>query len=383
MNKEQKAVALLQSLVQQPSISGSEGGVTRVAADNLRALGFDEVQHDATGNVIGKIIGKKAGNTILFDAHLDVVPVTTPENWQHEPFSGDLTDGRVWGRGATDNKGSFAAMAVGLGSLVREEIRGTIVLVGSVGEETLEGVGLAPVVDSIKPDVVVIGEPTACQLGYCQLGRVRVTFNVTGKAAHSSAGDQSGNAIYRLGTLIERLEKHPIRTDAVLGRGIQSPIEVISNPYPSLSTMPYSCSMAVDRRLVLGETIESVLVDYQVVVDELPDSGVEIDVKTYTSYTGKTYTWQDFHPAWLTSLDSVWVKCSLSALTAAGIEEMTCSIPYCTNASYSAGVLGLPAVVFGPGNIVQAHAMNECLFVDELLRAMNGYAEMGKRLGIQ
>lgn len=381
MKQQQAVVTLLQHLVQQPSLSGQEDGVIRVASEAMRALEYDEVWQDAAGNLVGVLHGKLPGKKVIFDAHTDVVAVSTPEAWDHSPFSGELEGGRVWGRGATDNKGSLAAMIVGLAAVPREELPGTVYVIGSVGEEVLEGTGLGQAVAALQPDYVIVGEPTECRLGFCQRGRARLTFRVRGLAGHSSADDQSGNAIFRLGKLIERLATYQPPQDRWLGMGIQAPIEVISAPYPSLSTVPVECRLSVDRRLVLGETEESVLAGYRALIAGLDGVDVEMDAVTYTSHCGKAFTAADFHPAWLTELDSPLVQACCAALASVGLEADPVTVPYCTNGSTSAGEQGVPTVVFGPGNIAQAHAMNEYLEIAELSRAVMGYQALARRVG--
>jgi putative selenium metabolism hydrolase len=380
MNPEDKAVEILQKLVQQPSVSGNERGVIHAAGEEMRAAGFDKVWEDETGNVIGLIKGAKPGRILLFDAHVDVVKATTPEAWKRPPFSGELADGCVWGRGSTDNKGSLAAMIAGLSSLPHGEISGSIYVVGSVGEETLEGVGHRQTVDAIQPDFIVIGEPTECSLGYCQRGRARVIFRVPGSAGHSSADDQSGNAVYAMARLIARLETQTFPNDPRLGDAIQAPIELMSNPFPSLSTVPVECRLTIDRRLLMDETIESVLADYRSRIQGFNNVKVEMDTVTYTSYTGKQFTVPDFHPAWITPTDSAFLKGCLAGVEAAGLPAVTVPIPYCTNGSSSAGELGLPAIVLGPGSIKQAHAMDEFLAVEQLHKAVRCYREIARKV---
>jgi putative selenium metabolism hydrolase len=381
MNPEQQSVEFIQRLVKQPSFSGQEDGAIEVAAEEMRAVGFDDVWQDETGNLVGVLNGELPGLRVIFDAHVDVVPATTPEAWERPPFSGVLERGRVWGRGATDNKGSLSAMITGLAAVPRSELPGTIYVVGSVGEEKFEGIGLAQVVDTLKPDFVVVGEPTDCRLGFGQRGRARLVFSVKGTAAHSSADDQSGNAIYGMSRLVKVLEDQPAPKDARLGLGIQAPIELISDPYPSASTVPVECRLTVDRRLVLGESEESILSEYRSAISQVKSASVEIDTVTYSSYTGKQLIASDFHPAWITEPDSKWMKACIQALQSVDLPGELYPIPYCTNASYSAGVLGIPAVVFGPGSILQAHAMNEFLEVTELHRAIRAYQAMARLIG--
>ncbi len=380
MNPEQKAVEILQQLVRQPSVSGNEKGAAQAVADEMRAAGFDEVRIDDAGNVIGLLKSARPGKKLLFDAHMDVVPVTTPEAWQRDPFSGGLDGGRVWGRGSADNKGSLAAMIDGLSSLARDEFAGEIYVTGTVGEETLEGVGHRQTVDAILPDFTVIGEPTECQVGFCQRGRARVVFRVPGAAGHSSADDQRGNAVYAMARLIEHLETQTFPGHPQLGDAIQAPIELVSTPYPSLSTVPVECKLVIDRRLLMGETIESVLADYRARIQGFEYVKIEMDTVTYTSYTGASFTVPDFHPAWLTDRDSAFYKACLAGVEAAGVQAVVVPIPYCTNGSSSAGEMGLPAIVLGPGNIKQAHAMDEFIEVEQLQKAVRVYREIARKV---
>ena len=380
MPNQPTPVEILQSLVRNASLSGQEGGAADAAENAMREAGFDRVWRDAAGNLVGELHGSQPGGKLVFDAHMDVVPAVDAEKWTHDPFSGEFLDGRVWGRGATDNKGSLAAMIAGLSALPRTEFKGVIYVVGSVGEETFEGIGLQQVVDALRPDLVVIGEPTHCNLGFGQRGRARVTFRVPGRAAHSSSDDQSGNAVYAMAGLAEKLSRHTFPSDPSLGRGSHAPIELISSPFPSLSTVPAECRLTLDRRLMPGETAESILADYRAAVSGIPGASVEMDKVTYTSYTGEKFTREDFHPAWDSGRESRLTGQSLAALQEAGIPAELCPIPYCTNASYSAGVLGIPAVVFGPGDIVQAHSINEFLEVSQLDLAVRGYQALAGRL---
>lgn len=380
MDTHEFAVEILQNLVRQPSLSGQEGGVVAAAEKAMKTAGFDRVWRDVCGNLVGELHGLTPGGKLMFDAHLDVVPAVNPQTWQRSPFSGDLAEERVWGRGATDNKGSMAAMITSLGSLDRNSFTGTIYVIGSVGEETFEGIGLQQLVDVIHPQAVVVGEPTNCRLGFGQRGRARITFRVPGTAAHSSADDQSGNAVYALGRIAARLSDHGFPTHPAIGKGSHAPIEVISNPFPSLSTVPVECRLTLDRRLMPGETEKSVLQDYGKVLENVHGATVEMDKVTFTSYTEKSFTRSDFHPAWDTGVESDLVRQCQDALRKAGIPAELYAVPYCTNASYSAGVAGIPAVVYGPGDIAQAHTSDEFIELSELRKAAVGYKALAIKL---
>jgi len=192
---EHEVVEFLQELVRASGMAGDLSAVAGVAARRMRALGFDEVWQDAVGNVIGMRRGSQPGPRLVFDAHMDTVEAGELQAWTHDPFGGEYSQGRIWGRGATDDKGSLAAFTVALASLPRQAIRGEVYAVGSVGEELLEGAALEAVLDAVQPDGVIIGEPTDCRLGIGHKGRARLVFSLRGKAAHSSMPERGVNAI--------------------------------------------------------------------------------------------------------------------------------------------------------------------------------------------
>jgi acetylornithine deacetylase/succinyl-diaminopimelate desuccinylase-like protein len=132
---------------------------------------------------------------------------------------------------------------------------------------------------------------------------------------------------------------------------------------------------------VLGETEKAVLADYTLELSKLPGVLVEMDQVTYTSYTGYKTSSPDFHPAWVTEPDSPFMKASIQALQQAGLPVELYAVPYCTNASYSAGTAGIPAVIFGPGSIAQAHVMDEFLEVSQLNQAIKAYQAIAISVG--
>ncbi len=367
-------------LVRLPSLSGQEGAVGEAVQAKMQALGFDQFWRDELGNVIGLLRGAVPGPCLLFDAHMDVVPVTTPEAWGCDPFGGELRDGRIYGRGAADTKASLAAMVVGLGRLPRADFCGEILVVASVGEEILEGAGLSAVLDARRPDGVIIGEPTSCQLGTGQRGRARLLFKAAGRAAHSSSPDQSQNAVYLAAELVQRIRSLPLPEDPRLGFGLTAPIQIISQPFPSTSTQPYLCEITYDRRLVRGETAEGILAEYRAGLAGLPGWSVELVSEGYTTYTGVDLRRPDFHPAWLMEAESDWVRKATGALEAAGIPPQPFQAPYCTNGSASAGERGIPTLIFGPGSIDLAHVVDEFIATDELERGLRGYQALAAAL---
>ena len=375
---EHELVEFLRELVRLPSLSGQEALVAEAVEHKMRALGYEQVRRDLLGNVIGVRRGARPGKRILFDAHMDVVPATSPETWRYPPFSAGLADGRVWGRGSSDTKASLAAMLVALSRLPASEFSGDLLVTASVGEEILEGASLGPLLDEYQPDLVVIGEPTGCQLGIGQRGRARLIFKTHGLAAHSSSPDQSRNAVLLAAELVRRIQALPLPNHPLVGRGLMAPIQAISQPFPSTSTQPYECSLWYDRRLVPGETAAGIIEEYQRGLADMPHWSVEMVEEGYRTYTGVDLRVPDFHPGWALDPASPWVSSALPALAAAGLPVETFIAPYCTNGSASGGERNLSTVIFGPSFIEQAHIVDESLEVAELLRGAAGYAALAR-----
>ncbi len=373
-------VSLLQQMVQAPSLSGQEGQMAALLAGQMRALGYDAVWQDECGNVVGRREGHGPGPALLFDAHLDVVPADGPEQWQHAPFGGEIAAGCVWGRGATDTKGSLAAMLAGLGTLPASAFQGTLYVTGSLGEEVAEGAALAQVMAAVHPQAVVIGEPSGCRMAIGQKGRTKLAFRVSGRAAHSSEADQSENAIYKMAELARRVSAVPLPEDPYLGTGVMTPTQIVSLPYQDISSSPAECRLSCDRRLVLGESSESVLSAYREAFGERPDWQVSIAETHFTTYTGYSVTVPDFYPAWLLPPESPWVRQGMQALAAAGLEAQPITVPFCTNGSYSAGVAGVPTLIFGPSQVQMANVVDEHIAIEEMLKGMRGYQELAKHL---
>ena len=377
---DHQVVEYLQELVQAPGLAGDLEAVTDVALKWMRELGFDDVWRDEVGNVIGRRKGSKPGPKVIFDAHTDTVEVGDRDAWVHDPFGGEVSDGKLWGRGSTDDKGSLAAFTVALAALERDSFAGEVFAVGTVGEELLEGAALESVLDAIQPDGVVIGEPTDCRLGIGHKGRCRVTFSAGGKSAHSSSPEVGENAIDKAVEIIRRVGQISPVEDPLLGLSVMEPIHISSLPSPSISTIPYACEVIFDRRMVRGETRQNVLEIHRQALDGLQGWAVDYDKLSVDCYTGANITRKDFHPAWAIEPDSPWVQLALEGLKKVGFSPQTYGTPYCTNGSGSAGERGLPTIVFGPGSVHVAHVTNEYIEIPELVRSVNGFMGIAQYL---
>lgn len=372
INNLNEVIAFTQELVRRYGPSGQEAGTATLIHQMLGELGYENVHTDQLGNVTGIRTGAHPGPCVLVDAHMDVMPVHEPEAWSINPVGGEIHDGKLWGRGSTDIKGGLAAAVYALADLPEEDFSGTLILSASVGEEKLEGVALQQVVQETKPDFALICEPTMCRLGVGQKGRAEFWIDVQGTPAHTSRAELGDNAIYRAMQIIQSVRDIPAQHDNILGEGLTELIEIISSPYPGECTVPFGCHLRFDRRLISGETRDSIMKEIETALSGFDHwkSGFQKD--SYTTYTGVELVNEQFYPGWRIAPDSIWLQKAQQGLQSAGLDVETVALPYCTNASFTAGLAGIPSLIFGPSTIRLAHIVDEYIEIDELSRFYQG-----------
>jgi putative selenium metabolism hydrolase len=369
-----KLISFARDIVRMPSLSGEERKVAQRVEYEMKSLGFDSVHTDEAGNVIGVIEGGQPGPVLVFDAHMDTVGVSPGVPWDLDPFSGEVMEGALHGRGSADMKGALAAMVYAAASLDRGQLKGKVVVSASVLEEVLEGVALEKVVAQTGADFVVIGEASNLNLVRGGRGRAEVHLETVGRPSHSSAPQQGRNAVLDMMRVIAAVEDLSLPEDALMGPAIFALTDIISAPYPGHSVIPSSGRVTYDRRLLPGETEEAVIA----AITERPELGdirlnAKIGVGEYSSYNGYTFTAEKFFPAWILEESDDYVQKALGALHGAGIQAQTGAYRFCTNAAWSAGAAGIPTIGFGPAQESDAHIINERLKLDDLLAAARGY----------
>lgn len=246
----------LSRLVQTKSLSTKEENVIHLIESMMKEAGFDEVFIDGLGNVIGRIgNGKKI---IAIDGHVDTVDVGNINNWSFDPFSGEIKDGFVLGRGSVDQKGGVASF-ITAGKILKEiglQNDVTVYFVGSIMEEDCDGLCWKFIVeeDKIKPDVVIVTEPTKCNIYRGQRGRMEIEVSFHGISAHGSAPERGKNAIYLAAHSLIEIEKlnERLMADEFLGKGSVTCSQIVSNS-PSLCAVADYCRFHLDRRLTFGE----------------------------------------------------------------------------------------------------------------------------------
>ena len=296
---EEKLVCFTSDLVKIKSRTGEEGAAVKRIAEEMKLLGYDEVYIDKVGNVIGKI--GNGSEKLLLDSHIDNVAVNDPEAWEEDPYGGVIKDGRLYGRGASDMKASAAA-SVYAGAVMKKlglAEGKTVYICCSVMEEDYDGEGLYHAIadNDLKPDYVVICEPSHLQISLGHLGRAIYKINVPGISAHGAAPEKGVNAVYKAATIINRVEALGKEYMKLTGERPSIALTKIESTSVSLNAIPQSCSIYIDRRMTLEENEETVGAEMNRLI-EGTDATWEIYDAVGTSWKGEKIILHSFLPAW-------------------------------------------------------------------------------------
>ena len=379
---QERTLQLCRALIGAESLSGAEQGAVACMKESFEQLGFDQVQIDRYGSIIGTIKGNRPGPSILLDAHIDTVPVDATPAWEHPPFAGDVADGKLYGRGASDMKGALAAMTIACSAFAERNNRdfaGSISVAAVVCEELFEGLGARSVCELVKPDYVIIGEASEMNLKIGQRGRAEVVVETTGVPAHSANPQKGVNAVTSMRKLLDAMDAIVPPHSDKLGDGILVLTDLISSPYPGSSVLPKGCIATFDRRTLTGETEESVLAPVRACIERLTKEDASFQAKTYIRegsircYTGETITAKRFFPAWEEQDDADYVQASLAALRTVRPDTALSAYSFCTNGSYYAGEAGIKTLGYGPSLESLAHTTDEYIALDALYEAVEGY----------
>jgi len=375
----------LAELASIASLSGQEEKVITRLKQEMNAIGFDEIIVDGIGNIIGRI-----GNgpiKIALDAHIDTVNVGNRDLWKFDPYDGHVKDGMVWGRGVADQKGGMASMLAAARIIKEFDLAKncTVYFTGTVMEEDCDGLCWNYIIneDKIRPDFVVVTEPTGCRIYRGQRGRMEIEISVVGLSAHGSAPERGDNAVYKIAPLIKEIEllNERLAFDEFLGKGtvVLSQIKSVS---PSLCAVPDFCSIYLDRRLTWGETKKSALAEIRTIIEKLKiDANVELPIYREKAFTGTIYPMEKYYPTWKLEENHPLVQAGMASYRALFEREpVVDKWTFSTNGVTIRGVHGIPCIGFGPGFEEQAHAPNEWTPAEHLWQAAAFYAGIVKNL---
>ncbi len=412
-------VRFLRKMISFPSESCEEKEVVACIKAELEKLGYDKVEVDGLGNVIGWM--GEGDKIIAIDSHIDTVGIGNRENWTADPYEGYETDEIIYGRGGSDQEGGMASAAYGVRimkdlGLIPDGYK--IMVVGSVQEEDCDGMCWQYIVnkDGIRPEFVISTEPTDGGIYRGHRGRMEIRVDVKGVSCHGSAPERGDNAIYKMADILQNIrelnnngcsESTAIKglvkmldpkynpdhyEDArFLGRGTCT-VSQIYFTSPSRCAVADSCSVSVDRRMTAGETWESCLQE----IRDLPavkKYGEDVQVSMYSydrpSWTGEVYETEAYFPTWINRDSAAHVKALVDAHKALFGEKrigapsamatregrpLTDKWTFSTNGVAIQGRHGIPCVGFGPGAESQAHAPNEITWKQDLVTCAALYA---------
>ena len=376
--KQQELVEFTQSLIRIKSMSGQEEEIIRFIEKKMKALGYDEVIIDSMGNLLGRIgNGEKS---ILFDSHVDTVAVNDEAEWDVPPFSGNIIDGYLHGRGSVDMKSSAAA-SIYAGALAKKlglASGKTVYVSCTVFEEDCDGENLKHLFKelNLRPNYVVICEPSRNEVALGHKGKAQISIKTHGVSAHGSAPEKGINAIYEMAEIIQRVEKTNVelmKKDKPRGTLVMSRI---SSTSASLNAVPSECEVYLDRRTVPGETEDAIKEE----MDQLilgKKATWEVGTLHRKSWTGMDIRYKPFHSAWKIDLAHELTRACIAAY-----RETFESEPdeydfwdFSTNAVTPVS-MGIPTIGFGPGEYKLAHMRNENCKVAQIIEACGFYTRV-------
>lgn len=369
----------LSKLIKIKSLSCHEKLVQEEVIRQMHEAGIENVVLDGLGNVIGKM---GSGEThIAFDGHIDTVDTGNLQNWNFDPFSGDIQDGFVHGRGTVDQKGGVASF-ITAARIIKElglDEKLTVYFTSTVIEEDCDGLCWNYIIneDKIKPHLVVLTEPTNLNIYIGHRGRMEARIDFAGISAHGSAPERGKNAIYMASRAALEIEKlnDKLKYDEFLGKGSVTISEFISGS-PSLCAVADFARIHLDRRLTWGENEESAVHEFREAVKNLEGHVYVLDYEE-TAFTGLKYGMKKYYPTWKMDMNNRWVRNAENAFeNAFGTKPLTDKWTFSTNGVVINGIYGIPCIGFGPGNEVFAHAPNEKVPVSDLVSASAFYSSL-------
>ncbi len=375
--REEEIVRFLREMIAIPAESGQEEARCRRVKAEYERLGFADVRFDGLGSVVARV--GSGPLTVMMDGHIDCVGIGDPAAWTFDPFAGKLENGRVYGRGAVDELPAIACMAYGARTAMeRGWLEGvTLLLVASVLEEACDGLPLAHLIqeEGVRPDVVVLGEPTDLAVHRGHRGRMSAEIRTRGVSAHGAHCERGVNAVYKLAPIvgdIEALAPH-LATDPFLGKGSIT-VSWIDCTSPSFNAVPDSARLVVDRRLTLGETPEAALAQLAA-LPHLGDAELRVLRWEGTAWTGKAAQQEQIFPTWVLAEEHPLVQAVANAAHAVlGRRPAISRWTFSTNGVATMGRLGIPTVGFAPGKEELAHSTNEWVAVEDLVTATAVYS---------
>jgi putative selenium metabolism hydrolase len=377
--KRDDMLNFFREIVAIPSTDSDIGEVAKRVEAELKKLAYDAVWWDKTGCIIGRIGSEDADIVLLYDSHLDTVGIGDPEEWKWHPFEGKEEHGTLFARGTCDEKASTPGMLYGLAIARDLELipnNMAVYYFGNIEEVNEGGAANAFVMtEGIKPDYVVVGEPTNMQLSRGQKGRVEYQITAKGKSAHAASNHLGDNALYKILPIIEQIKdmQDELPSDDFLGDA-KITITHLEVHAGSRNVVPSAVTIYVDRRLTHGEDAYEELERLKSLIGEREDIQISIPEYNEPSYTGFVFPLEMLYPTWLMPEDHPFVQAGLDAAKQLGWKMQVGKWDFSTNGIYWAGKANIPTIGFSPGEEQYAHTVLDQVRLDDVVKATEWYA---------
>ena len=374
-------------LVQTPSPMLSEGKVADLVEDEMKRLGYNQVQRDEVGNVLGIMEGRTEKPTFMLNGHMDHVEAVDADKWEHGPFEGYVDDEYLYGRGSADMKAGLAVM-IHCGALIKSWIpnyAGRIVVAAVVLEESGGGAGTQHILHEIRPDVAIVGEPTGNKLIIGHRGTGEFMAVVRGKSCHASVPEEGVNPLFAMAEFIRRVGELEMPSDELLGKATLVPTKLQSDQ-PCTNVVPSEIRLWLDWRSVPGQERDYLVNELNAILSECMTERTSGEV-ALAKLTGKYYTGKELSQEACMSCFKIdsrhpLVRTAQKALSKVLGERIEPSVvTYASDAAILAEH-GVPTLIFGPGEPSMAHVRDERIELAQMRQAAKGYlgllAELGK-----
>jgi putative selenium metabolism hydrolase len=373
-------VRFMREIVAIPSMDGQLREVGERIIAEMNQLGFDEARFDKMGNIVGRI--GSGSRVIVYDSHVDTVGVGDPSTWDWDPFQGKVENGVLHARGACDEKGSTPGMIYGLAFAHQLGLLDgwTAYYFGNM-EEWCDGIAPNSFVEvdpKVRPDFVVIGEPTKMKVYRGHKGRVELRITARGKSAHAASHHLGDNALYKMLSVISgirdldaHLPSHPFLGKATVA------VTDVSISTASINAVPDGFTIFIDRRVTFGETKEEAIQQIRDLVPGYLRRQIKVEELFYDdpSYTGFVFPVDKYFPAWAMDEDAPIVSAGQATRKAIGFPDAPSGKwNFSTNGIYWAGKAKIPSIGFGPGDEEYAHTSLEQVPLEEVVKATEFYA---------
>ena len=379
-NYQDSMTKFLRDLIAIPGESAGEEKVILRIKQEMEKLCFDRVEIDKMGNILG-FMGD-GDKIIAYDAHIDTVGVGNPENWTFDPYQGYEHDEEIGGRGASDQLGGIVSAVYGAKIMKDQGLLAgyTVLVTGTVQEEDCDGLCWQYIINegNVKPEFVVITEPTDGNIYRGQRGRMEIRVDVKGISCHGSAPERGDNAIYKMAEIISEVKElnNRLHVDPFLGKGTLAISEIFFTS-PSRCAVADSCAISIDRRLTDGETYEKALEEIRALPSvKKYEAAVSMYKYDRPSYTGLVYPTDCYFPTWVSPADHITTTSMVEAYEGMYGTPVVDKWTFSTNGVSIMGRYGIPCIGFGPGKEAQAHAPNEKTWKADLVKCAAVYAAL-------